>query len=92
MLHPRKLNNRINHIHERALRLVHKDYTSSSDELLLEDNSLRIHHRNVQKLSIVFKVKFGLALAIMKNVFPIMQNPYGLRNETKFKSSNVCTV
>ena len=28
MLHSRKLNNRINSIHERALRVVYKDYTS----------------------------------------------------------------
>ena len=33
--HSRKLDNRINHIHERVLRLVYKDYTSSFDELLL---------------------------------------------------------
>ena len=35
MFYSRKLNNRINHIHERVLRLVYKDYTSSFDELLL---------------------------------------------------------
>ena len=28
----------------------------------------------------------------MKNVFSIMENPYELRNETKFKSRNVNTV
>ena len=62
MFHPRKLNNRINHIHERALRLVYKDYTSSFDELLLKDNSCRIHQRNLQKLAIeIFQVKSGLA-------------------------------
>ena len=33
--HSRKLDNRVNHIHERILRLVYKDYTSSFDELLL---------------------------------------------------------
>ena len=27
----------------------------------------------------------------MKNVFPIIKNPYDLRNETKFKSRNVNT-
>ena len=58
----RKLNNRNNHIHERPLRLVYKDYTSTFDELLLKDNSFRIHHRNLQKLTTeIFKVKLGLA-------------------------------
>ena len=93
MFHSRKLNNRINHIHERALRLVYKDYTSSFEELLLKDNSLRIHYRNLQKLAIeILKVKLGLALETMKNIYPIIENPYDLRNETKFKSRNVRTV
>ena len=93
MFHSRKLNNRINHIHERALRLVYRDYTSSFDELLPKDNSFRIHHRNLQKLAIeIFKVKLGIAPQIMKNVFPLIDNPYNLRNETKFKSRNVHTV
>ena len=93
MFHSRKVNNRINHIHERALRLVYKDYTSTFDELLLKDNPFRIHHRNLQKLAIeIFKVKLGLAPEIMKNIFPIIENPYDLRSETKFKSRNVHTV
>ena len=29
MFHSRKLSNRINHIHERALRLVYKDYAKN---------------------------------------------------------------
>ena len=93
VFHHRKLNNWINHIHERTIRLVYKDYTSSFDELLFKDNSFRIHLRNLQKLAIeIFKVKVGIAPDIMKNVFPIIENPYDLRNETKFKSRNVNTV
>ena len=51
MFHSRKLNNRINKIHERALRLVYKDYTSYFDDLLAKDNSFKIHQRNLQKVS-----------------------------------------
>ena len=87
------LNNWINHIHERALILVYKDDTSSFDELLLRDNSFRIHRRNLQKLVIeIFKFNLVLAPEIMKNVFPINKNPYVLRSKTKFKSRNVHTV
>ena len=32
----------------------------------------------------IFKVKLGIAPDIMKNVFPIIENPYDLRNKTKF--------
>ena len=36
--HSRKLNERINHIYERALRIVYKDFSSSFQELLIEDH------------------------------------------------------
>ena len=70
MFHSRKLNERINHIHERALRIVYKDFNSSFQELLIKDNSLNIHHRNLQKLvTEIFKVKNGLSPELMNDVF-----------------------
>ena len=50
MFHSRGSNERINKIHERALRVVHNDYFSAFEELLLKDNSVSIHHRNLQVL------------------------------------------
>ena len=44
----RKMNNKINYIHERALRLVYDDYTSTFNDLLKKDESVCIHHRNIQ--------------------------------------------
>ena len=94
MFHRRKLNNTINKTHERALRLVYKDYTSSFDDLLAKDSSFKIHERNLQKLAIeIFKVKKGIAPAIMKNIFEFNDNTYSLRNDTAcFKSRKVRTV
>ena len=60
LFHARKLNKWLNNIHERALRLVYKDYTSSFDELLTKDNSFRLHYHNLQNPAIqIFKVKLG---------------------------------
>ena len=42
MFHSRKLNERINHIRETALRIVYKNFKSLFPELLIEDNSLNI--------------------------------------------------
>ena len=39
MFHSRRLNEGINHIHEKALRIVYKDFKSSFQELLIEDNT-----------------------------------------------------
>ena len=43
MFHSRTLNNKINKLPERALRLVYKDYISSFENLLNIDNTFTIH-------------------------------------------------
>ena len=52
MIHSRGLNNRINRIHERALRIVYDDNRSSFEDLLNKDKSVTIHQRNLQQLAI----------------------------------------
>ena len=51
MVHSRALNNKINRIHETALKIVYSDYNSFFNELLDKDVSLTIHQRNVQSLA-----------------------------------------
>ena len=51
MFHNRRHKNKINRLHERMLRIVYKDYKSSFAELLSEDKSFTVHHKNVQKLA-----------------------------------------
>ena len=52
MFHSRHLNNKINKIHERALRIAYKDYVSSFDILLERDKLVTIHTKNLQTLMI----------------------------------------
>ena len=93
MFHSRTLNNRINRLHERALRLVYKNTQLTFEELLRKDNSFSIHHRNLQKLVVeIYKVKNNLSPALMKDVFPERLLPYNLRNANSCQSSNVNTV
>ena len=66
----RKMNRKINHIHERALRLVYEDYVTSFEDLLVKDKTVSIHHRNIQKVAIeMFKVKNDLCPTFIKNLF-----------------------
>ena len=93
MFHNRTLNNRINILHEKALRLVYKDSTSSFEELLTLDQSFTIHHRNLQKLAMeMFKVKHNLSPVFMKNMFSDSTNQYNLRNAPEFGTVNIHTV
>ena len=80
MLQSRTLNNRINNIHERALRLTYKDNKSSFKQLLEKDHSVTVHQKNLQVLvTEIFKVKNNLAPDIMKDVFKLKEPPYNLR-------------
>ena len=71
MFHGREINRKINHIHERSLRIVYRDYNSSFKDLLKKDNSVCIHHRNIQRLAVeLFKVKENLSNTTMSDTFP----------------------
>ena len=47
MIYSRSTNRRINHLHERALRLMHDDYELTFEEFLEKYGLLTIHHYNI---------------------------------------------
>ena len=90
MFHSRKLNIRINRIHEKALRVVYKDSSSTFEKLLLLDNSVSIHHRNLHLLAIeVYKFKNGLSPFLMDQIFENRNLNYNLRRDSNLKTDNV---
>ena len=93
MYHSRKLNNRINRIHERALRIAYHDQISSFDELLIKDNSITIHERNIRCLATeMFKTKNNLNPSFLKQIFPTSNNVVNLRCKPSFQTFNVKSV
>ena len=60
MFHSRKLNNRINNIDERALKIVSRDHESVFQQLLEQNKSVSIHQRNLQI--------FATEILVAKNV------------------------
>ena len=92
MFHSRKLNHRINRLHERALRITYKDDTSSFNHLLSIDESFTVHERNIQTLAIeLYKVVNGMSPKIMDLIFPLNSQAI-YPGESTFKRFNVKTV
>ena len=94
MFHSRKLNNKINRLHKRCLRVVYNDSSSTFERLLTKDNSVSIHDRNLQVLATeMFKVYTEQGPDILQDVFPINSQPeYNVRNKTHFATRPIRTV
>ena len=74
----RSLNHKINRLHERCLRIIYSDKKSSFDELLDQDESISIHHQNIQKIGIkMFKVLNGENPSVENEIFCV-------RNEASY--------
>ena len=94
MFHSRKLNNKINKLHYRCLRIVYSDNTSFFEELLETDKSVSVHHLNLQVLlTELCEIVNGLSREIMKKAFPFNENTsYKTRNKRKFHSRSIKSV
>ena len=63
MFYSRKTKNRINKLHERALRLVYNDYESIFEDLLTKNGSFAVQRYNIQTLIIeLYKVYNNVSL------------------------------
>ena len=70
MVCSRSSNNRINNLHERALRIVYNDHRSTFEDLFMQDNSVSIHHRNIRLLATELqKAKNNLLSQLMLELF-----------------------
>ena len=94
MCHSRSLNNKINRIQERALRIVYTDYKSCFKELLEKDKSITIHQKNLQDLAIeIYKIKMSISPKIMNEIFRFSKSSvYSLRSGIQLKKPSINTV
>ena len=93
MFHNRTLNNKINKLHERALRIVYKNDNLTFQELLDMDNSITIHQKNLQRLATeMYKVKNNISPLPMQELFPRQASIHDLRNSRYWKIPKVRTV
>ena len=90
MSHCKQINNKINKLHERALRIVYNDHFSLFEELLSKDKSVTVHQRNLQILAPeMYKILNGLSPDNMQDIFETKSNYYNTRNSPAFSSRNI---
>ena len=93
MFHSRTLNNKINSIHERALRISYEDYVSTYAQLLEKDKSVSIHQRNLQMLATeMFKVFKKMPPKILNDIFIQKTANYDFLSNSFFHTPKVTSV
>ena len=90
MFSSRRSNNLINRIHERSLRAVYNNTSSTFQELLKRNRSISIHHNNIQILTT--EVFNNTCPPIMKTFFDIRENRYSISKFQEMKQQTVRTV
>ena len=93
MFHRTQVNNKINRLHDRALRMIYEDSTSLFDTFLEKDMSLSVHDRNIQQLVLkMYKVAKGLAPTAISSLFLQCHSNRHTRSQSDFSVPQVNTV
>ena len=90
MFHSMHLENKINRLQERCLKIVYTDTYSTFEDLLVFDGSIKFHERALQLLAIeLFKVASCQASNVLKEIFPQNESNFNTRKKMFFKSRAV---
>ena len=93
MFHGRQISDKINKLHERALRIVYNDAVTSFENLLITDKSFTIHHQKIQLLAIkIYKTIHKLLGGNLGEFFVRNNHNYNLRSESQLLLPNLNTV
>ena len=69
LFHSRTLNNKVNRLYERALKIVYSGYKPSFCELVEKDKSFSICHKNIQSLASFYIINlFALWITSLKSI------------------------
>ena len=93
MFHSRRTNNKINRLHERALRIVYDDDVSTFGQLLAMDKSFCIHHQNIKRHLIkIYKALHDISGNSLKELFVRRESTISLRSKPELEIPSVNSV
>ena len=89
--HNKSIKNRINSLHERALRLTYCDHSSNFQEIL--HNFVTLHQKNIQALAILmYKVTNNIAPTIISELFSFSNINHNFRSGSQFHQLSASTA
>ena len=93
MFHGRQINDKINKLHERTLRIVYNDTITSFEELLVKDKTFTIDLQNIQSLAIeMHKAVNNLPGENLSEFFVRNNHNYNLCSKSELKVPSINTV
>ena len=93
MFRNRQLNQKINKILERALRITYKDTELTFNDLLQKNCAVTIHTKDLQMLMTeMYKTRNDLTPSFMQEIFCENTTHYYLRNNNEFIQPRVRSV
>ena len=74
-------NEQINKVHKRSLKIIHNNYSSNFEELLLIDDSTKIHTRHLRMLMTeIYKITNNLSPELLSHMFKQKNVKYNMRD------------
>ena len=93
MFHSRSVNNKVNRLQERVLRIVCNNFELSFEIYLEKDGAVSIHVKNLQNLAKeMLKISKNFCVHLMSELFHQKVNHYDLLNLFEFSIPNVNSV
>ena len=93
MFHSRSINNKINCLHKRVLRIVYSGFKPSFENLLEKDGTVSKHVKNPRILATeMFKILKNFSVLFCTFLFQQKVNHYDMQNPYAFSIPNVKSV
>ena len=93
MFDSRNLNNKINSIHEKALKIVYQNNLGFSEVFNLNISPIENHKKKQVLLTEIYKVKNGIAPEKLKDILEFQNSFYNLRSSSnQFRRKNKNTA
>ena len=93
MFYGKQINDKINKLHEKALRVVYNDTITSFVEILVKDETFTVHHQNIRSLAIkMYKTMNNLPGGNLSEFFLRNNHNYNLRSRSQLTLSSINTV